>query len=87
MAFALRDNVSAVETDYGMVLLDEDSGDYWNLNPSGAVVLQALLGSEDLDAATIELTQQFAVNHATALDDTRALLTALRSARLVAEYD
>ncbi|MBP2329557.1 hypothetical protein JOF56_009942 [Kibdelosporangium banguiense] len=87
MAFTLRDNVSAVETDYGMVLLDEDSGDYWNLNPSGAVVLQALLDSGNLDAATIELAQQFAVDHATALEDARALLTALRSARLVTEHD
>ena len=37
MTLKLRDGVSAADTDYGIALLDEDSGQYWNLNPTGAL--------------------------------------------------
>ena len=43
MTLKLRDGVSAADTDYGITLLDEDSGQYWNLNPTGALVLRTLL--------------------------------------------
>jgi hypothetical protein len=33
MTLKLRDGVSTADTDYGIALLDEDSGDYWNLTP------------------------------------------------------
>ena len=40
MTLKLRDGVSAADTDYGIALLDEDSGQYWNLNPTGALALR-----------------------------------------------
>ena len=43
MTMRLRDGVSSAETDYGIMLLDEDSGRYWNLNPTAALVLRTLL--------------------------------------------
>jgi hypothetical protein len=43
MMLQLRDGVSAADTDYGMALLDEDSGQYWNLNPTAALALRTLL--------------------------------------------
>ena len=43
MTLMLRDGVSSADTDYGTVLLDEDSGQYWNLNPTAALALRTLL--------------------------------------------
>ncbi|MEV5627698.1 PqqD family peptide modification chaperone [Streptomyces sp. NPDC052507] len=40
---ALAPTVHATATETGMVLLDEQSGRYWQLNPSGAFILRALL--------------------------------------------
>src|SRR2546425_1053219 len=39
MMLKLRDGVSAADTDYGIALLDEDSAEYWNLNPTAARLL------------------------------------------------
>ena len=51
MTWKLRDGVSTADTDYGIALLDEDSGEYWNLNPTGALVLRTLLeGGTSTDA-------------------------------------
>ena len=43
MALALRDGVATADTDYGITLLDEDSGQYWTLNPTAALALRTLL--------------------------------------------
>ncbi|WP_372405061.1 lasso peptide biosynthesis PqqD family chaperone [Streptomyces luteireticuli] len=43
MTFALRPDVSATDTDHGMVLLDESTGRYWQLNGTGALILHTLL--------------------------------------------
>jgi hypothetical protein len=37
MTLQLRSGVSLVDTDYGIAVLDEDSGQYFNLNPTGAL--------------------------------------------------
>ncbi|MET0134110.1 MAG: lasso peptide biosynthesis PqqD family chaperone [Kibdelosporangium sp.] len=83
MAITLRDRVSVVDTDYGVVLLDVRTGVYWELNSSGAVALKALLACADIGAATAEVTAQFDVDQQTATGDVRALLAELRSAGLV----
>ncbi len=44
MSLALRHDVSATDTEDGMVLLDEITGRYWQLNGTGAAILRALLG-------------------------------------------
>ena len=41
MTLKLRDGVSAADTDYGIALLDEDSGQYWILNPTAALALRS----------------------------------------------
>ena len=43
MPLKLRPGVSTADTDYGTTLLDEDSGEYFTLNPTGALVLRTLL--------------------------------------------
>jgi len=84
MALKLRDGVSTADTDYGIALLDEDSGEYWNLNPTGALVLRTLLeGGTSTDAAQA-LAETYDVDAGTASRDVQDLLGGLRSAGLVA---
>jgi hypothetical protein len=85
MTLKLRDGVSTADTDYGIALLDEDSGEYWNLNPTGALVLRTLLeGGTSTDAAQA-LAETYDVDAGTASRDVQDLLGGLRSAGLVAQ--
>ena len=85
MTLKLRDGVSTADTDYGIALLDGDSGEYWNLNPTGALVLRTLLeGGTSTDAAQA-LVESYDVDADTAGLDVQDLLGGLRSAGLVAQ--
>ena len=81
----LRDGVSTADTEYGVVLLDEDSGEYWNLNPTGVLVLRTLLDGGSTAEAVHHLTEQYAVDPESARQDVDDLLGGLRSAGLVQE--
>ena len=83
MTLALRDGVSTADTDYGITVLDEDSGEYFTLNPSAALVLRTLLDGGTAEQAVRALTEQYAVDAGTAAADVASLLGELRSARLV----
>jgi hypothetical protein len=85
MTLKLRDGVSAADTDYGMALLDEDSGQYWNLNPTAALALRTLLGGGTPAQAVQQLIEQYAVDPETASQDIEDLLGELHSAGLVKE--
>ncbi len=81
--YALADGVSTADTDYGLVLLHLASGEYWNLNPTGATVLRALLESGRVDAAVDALTHAYDIDRETAEADARAVVADLLSARLL----
>jgi hypothetical protein len=82
MTLKLRDRVSVADTEYGIVLLDEDSGEYWNLNPTGVVVVRTLLeGGSAADAAQ-QLAEEYAIDPDTARRDVHDLVDGLRSAGL-----
>ncbi len=83
MTLRLRDGVSAADTDYGTVLLDEDSGRYWNLNPTAAVALRTLLDGGSAAEAVRQLTERYAVDAGTAGRDVQELVDGLRQAGLV----
>jgi hypothetical protein len=85
MTLTLRDGVSTADTDYGMALLDEDSGQYWNLNPTAALALRTLLDGGTTAQAAQELTEQYAVDADIANRDVEDLLGELHSAGLVKE--
>jgi Coenzyme PQQ synthesis protein D (PqqD) len=85
MTLQLRKGVSAADTDYGMALLDEDSGQYWNLNPTAALALRTLLDGGTTAQAVQELTEQYAVDADTASQDVDNLVGELHSAGLVKE--
>jgi hypothetical protein len=83
MSYALRADVSTAETDGGVTLLDERSGEYFNLNPSGALVLHALLADASRDEVVDRLVAEYDIDRATADRDVTALVSALRSADLL----
>ncbi|WP_431041304.1 lasso peptide biosynthesis PqqD family chaperone [Streptomyces sp. P1-3] len=85
MTLRLRDGVSRADTDYGIALLDENSGEYWNLNPTGAQVLRTLLAGGTPDQAARELADAYDVDTESARRDVRELLVALRSSDLLEE--
>jgi hypothetical protein len=83
MTLKLRHGVSTTDIEYGIAVLDEDSGRYWNLNPTGALVLRTLLdGGTPAQAADL-LSREYAVDADSASKDVDDLLRALRFARLV----
>jgi len=85
MTMTLRRGVSTADTDYGTTLLDEDSGEYFTLNPSGALVLRTLLGGGSAAQAALALAGEYDVDAQTADRDVADLLAELRSSGLVTE--
>lgn len=83
MGFQFRSGVSTADTEYGTVLLDERSGHYWQLNPTGALVVRTLLAGGTHGDAVAALVEQFQVEDAQASADVATLLAELRSAGLV----
>jgi hypothetical protein len=76
-------DVSTAQTDYGTVLLDQRSGDYWELNPTGALVVRTLMEGGDEEAAVAALVARFDIGRAQAARDVDALVRELRGAGLV----
>uniref|UniRef100_A0AAU3IAQ5 Lasso peptide biosynthesis PqqD family chaperone n=1 Tax=Streptomyces sp. NBC_01393 TaxID=2903851 RepID=A0AAU3IAQ5_9ACTN len=75
-------NISTAETDYGTVLLDEQGGDYWELNPTATLVVRTLLdGGEETDAAAA-LIREFDIDQKQALQDVGTLVRQLRDSGL-----
>lgn len=83
MGLRFRTDVSTADTEYGTVLLDERSGDYWELNPPGAVVVRTLLTGGSAEDAASALAVEFDVSRPQAVQDVAALVAGLRSAGLV----
>jgi hypothetical protein len=79
----LRSGVYLAETEYGVALLDERSGEYFNLNPTGAQVLRTLLDGGTQAQAVEELIKEYAVDTGSASRDVLELIGDLRSARLI----
>lgn len=84
MALRFGTDVSTAETDYGTVLLDERSGTYWELNPTGTVVIKTLLDGGDEAAAVAALVGEFDIDQAQAAQDVAALVRDLRATGLAA---
>jgi hypothetical protein len=81
----LRENVLHTETEYGAALLDSDSGEYWTLNPSGALVVRILLDGGTTAEAVEAVSESYRVDAIIASGDVGTLLADLRTANLVDE--
>src|SRR5215207_10263453 len=80
MTLTLRPGVSTADTEYGTTLLDEDSGEYFTLNPTASLVLRTLLDGGTPRQAVEVLTAEYDVDVETAGRDVAELLDELRSA-------
>jgi hypothetical protein len=76
----LRTSVVLTDTDYGVALLDELSGQYWVLNPSGVVALRAMLDGDDTAGAVDAVIERYDVDRDTATRDVTDLIAQLRRA-------
>ncbi|MFF7729271.1 lasso peptide biosynthesis PqqD family chaperone [Streptomyces sp. NPDC008001] len=84
MTLALRPDVSATDTDYGMVLLDEATGRYWQLNITAALILHALLDGATPQQTADRLGERFpGLGAERRSADVTAFVRALNEARLV----
>ncbi|MBT2209918.1 MULTISPECIES: lasso peptide biosynthesis PqqD family chaperone [Actinomadura] len=83
MGLRLRPGVSTTDTAYGTVLLDERSGDYWQLNPTAALALRLLADGRTAEQAAAAMAEEFDVDEPRALRDVTALVGQLRAAGLV----
>ncbi len=84
MALRFGSDICTAKTDYGTVLLDRRSGEYWELNPTGTLVVQTLLeGGEQADAVDA-IVAEFDIERGRAAQDVSALIDQLRACGLVA---
>ncbi|MGW0469479.1 lasso peptide biosynthesis PqqD family chaperone [Streptomyces sp. NPDC003027] len=82
MALRFSADVSTADTDYGTVLLDERGGEYWELNPSGSLVVKTLMAGGDEADAVAALVGEFEIDLAQASRDVEALVQRLRTSGL-----
>jgi hypothetical protein len=83
MTVRLRSGVFEAETEYGLVLLDGDSGRYYDLNGTGALVLRTLLSGGTAGQAARALADEYAVSLDEAAQDVEDLLAHLRTTGMV----
>ncbi|MFJ8085682.1 lasso peptide biosynthesis PqqD family chaperone [Streptomyces sp. NPDC096205] len=84
MTLRFGTDVCTATTDYGTVLLDQRTGQYWELNPTATLVVSTLMAGGDADDATNALVREFDVTPAQARDDVTALIGELRAGGLAA---
>jgi hypothetical protein len=61
MDVQLRNGVLSTNTEYGSVLLDELSGDYFQLNAVGTAVLRKLLAGQGPPAVAASLAAEYEI--------------------------
>ena len=84
MMLRLRAGVVLQRLGAEAVLLDTAQGSYFELNPSGVVVLEHLLTGGSLGSAAAELSERYEIDALTAERDSAELLSALNRSGLLA---
>ncbi|MBT2404947.1 MULTISPECIES: lasso peptide biosynthesis PqqD family chaperone [unclassified Streptomyces] len=80
----LKPGVLLTETEYGLALLDQDSAEYWTLNPTAAIVLRSLLDGGGPERAVEILTTRYEdVDTELAAEDVRSIIGELRDTGLL----
>jgi FixJ family two-component response regulator len=83
VSLQLRPDITTTQTDDGLVLLDERTGRYWQLNPTGAHVLHALLQGRHPDHIAQDLATRYRIDLHRAHHDITAITDRLHAAKLV----
>ncbi|MFI9203200.1 lasso peptide biosynthesis PqqD family chaperone [Streptomyces sp. NPDC053048] len=79
----LRPDVTACPTDDGMVLLNERTGRFWQLNATGALIVSALLEANSPEQVVEHLARSLPVSRERAAADVARLVDDLVRAGLV----
>ncbi|MET9955899.1 lasso peptide biosynthesis PqqD family chaperone [Streptomyces sp. NPDC006339] len=82
MALKFGADVSTAQTDYGTVLLDQRAGEYWELNPTGTLVVKTLMAGGDEADAVAALVEEFDIDLDQASRDVDTLVRQLRTSGL-----
>ncbi|MDQ4031590.1 MAG: lasso peptide biosynthesis PqqD family chaperone [Actinomycetota bacterium] len=82
MTFSLAPHVTTTRTEHGVVLLDERTGRYWQMNGTGALVLRSLIDGKTLESVVADLRDRYPAASEQAGRDVETLLDALRTAKL-----
>ncbi|HLL34600.1 MAG TPA: lasso peptide biosynthesis PqqD family chaperone [Streptomyces sp.] len=85
MTMALRSGVVTADTEYGMALLDQNSGEYFTLNPTAALIVRTLLAGTSREQAVTALTDRYDVTAEQVEEDITRILHELRAARLLTD--
>jgi PqqD family protein of HPr-rel-A system len=83
MTMTLRPGVVTADTEYGMALLDQSSGEYYTLNPTAALIVRTLLEGTSTEQAVTALTDTYDVSAEQVEEDIARILEELRAARLL----
>ncbi|GAA2435586.1 MULTISPECIES: lasso peptide biosynthesis PqqD family chaperone [Streptomyces] len=83
MTMNLRPGVVTADTEYGMALLDQSSGEYYTLNPTAALIVRTLLEGTSTEQAVTALTDTYDVSAEQVEEDIARILEELRAARLL----
>jgi PqqD family protein of HPr-rel-A system len=83
MTMNLRPGVVTADTEYGMALLDQNSGEYYTLNPTAALIVRTLLDGTSRQQAVTTLTDRYDVSAEQVEEDITRILEELRSAKLL----
>ncbi|MBB1252707.1 lasso peptide biosynthesis PqqD family chaperone [Streptomyces alkaliterrae] len=85
MTVRLQSHIKVTKVEGGSVILDEQSGQYWQMNSTAATALDILLDKGSVEAAATTLAESYDVDAEQARSDVESLLASLRSASLVVE--
>ncbi|MFF4409544.1 lasso peptide biosynthesis PqqD family chaperone [Streptomyces sp. NPDC001262] len=83
MFLRLTPGTVTAETDDGTILLNQRSGGYWQLNPTGAQALAGLLAGRAPDRIADDFSATYGISAAQARTDLTALTEHLVAAGLV----
>lgn len=83
MTLRLTTDTVATDTNEGAVLLSQRTGNYWQLNQTGAYALQRLLDGCTVDQVVEEFAARFDIAPAQAHQDLTAMTEQLQSSGLV----
>ncbi|GAA3838193.1 hypothetical protein GCM10022243_00850 [Saccharothrix violaceirubra] len=85
MTLRPRAQVTMTRADDGMVVLDERTGRYWQLNHSAAYMLERLVDGDTVDQVAEHVAASAGVDTADVRSDVDAFIGRLRHAGLIAE--
>ncbi|MET8622787.1 lasso peptide biosynthesis PqqD family chaperone [Kitasatospora sp. NPDC004669] len=83
MTLRLTAHTVSTDTDDGAVLLSQRTGQYWQLNQTGAYALRRLLDGCTVDHVAEEFAAHFDITPTQAQQDLTAMTERLRSSGLV----